>query len=151
MSKSRKLRAAFKAIFEPAMREAGYDVAYPNFCRAEGEVLHLVMVQPWTYGGAFTIEFGVQRGPFHNGNDELVPPETLEVDYLPLPSRARLGPGEAQPKRDRSPSPDHYAYARIADDRAALDELMREVAGHIPQIDAWLRDGTVSPNIHPYD
>ncbi len=133
-----------KAILEPAMAEAGFAVAYPDFRRAEGDTLHLGQVQFWKYGGRFTLEFAVQIGPFTDWKGDLVPPSELTVAHTALVPRARL---RREGRHNIFGERDYFPYEAIADDRPALDALMQEIIGYLPQIEAWLRDGTAGPNV----
>lgn len=145
-SKSRKLRAAIKAILEPALKEAGFAVAYPNFRRIDGDTIDLVHLQYSKWGGAFILNMGRQIGPLEHPWHGVVPPHELEVVHLPMEKQQRLGPVRTA-KRDHMGG--WFKYQDIWDDRAALDRLMQEVVGLLPQMEAWLKDGTRGPNVDP--
>lgn len=128
------------------MKEAGFVISYPDFRRFDGDVVDLVNVQYWHYGCAFIINMGRQVGPFEHQWQGSVPHEELEVMHLPHDKQQRLGPI----RKARSEYPGGwFKYDKIWDDRPALDALMQEVVDLLPQMEAWLEDGTHGPNIDP--
>ncbi|MEM9761027.1 MAG: hypothetical protein AAF968_00715 [Pseudomonadota bacterium] len=129
------------------MAEAGYEVNYPHFRRYEAETVCLACFEFWKYGGAFSIEFGKQVGPFTDWAGRVVPPHELEVSHLAPPKRAFLRrPGNPRVFDEKAMFP----YEAIAEDRLALEALLSEVVSYLPQAEAWLRDGAVGANLFAF-
>ncbi|MEM9840937.1 MAG: hypothetical protein AAF830_17550, partial [Pseudomonadota bacterium] len=89
MTKStRKLRASIKAIFEPAIEQAGFVVEYPIFRRDDGDVVDVVDIQHWKEGGAFIIN----AARFSEIEKLPVPRDKIAVGMAPSLRRERFGP-----------------------------------------------------------
>lgn len=144
MSKTRKFRASIKHVFDPAMRDLGFEVAYPTYRRIAGEIVDLVDLSHGKYGGGFQIEFARQKGPFHDWNNVIIPPQKLETIHISFLLRARL----CDPSKDKARNAkDFFDYSQILDDRDALDALVIRVTGYLPQMEAWFVTGKAGPNV----
>ncbi|MDO6592160.1 MULTISPECIES: hypothetical protein [Rhodobacterales] len=145
-SKSRKLRKSFKLILEPAMAEAGYVVDCPNFRRDRGDTLDVVDIQFWKEGGAFILNVARYVGPLEGLNGFSVPRDRIEIGMLPALRQDRIGPTKSK-RMEKLVG--WYKFDDIWDDQDSLDKLSEEVVGLLPQLEAWLEDGSMTPNISP--
>lgn len=59
MSGPADLRRLIKAALVPVLGPLGFRHRELHFVRTEGEVLHVVEVQPSIYGSRFTVNFGL--------------------------------------------------------------------------------------------
>lgn len=145
-NKTRKLRKSFKSILEPAMANAGYVVDYPNFRRDREGTLDVVDIQFWKEGGAFIINMARYVGPLGGPSGFSVPREKIEIGMLPALRQDRIGPTKSQPMEKLV---GWFKFDEIWDDRDALNRLCKEVVILLPQLEAWLEDGSITPNISP--
>lgn len=145
-NKSRKLRKSFKSILEPAMAEAGYVVDYPNFRRDREDTLDVVDIQFWKGGGAFIINMARYVGPLDGLSGYSVPREKIEIGMLLALRQDRIGPTKSK-RMEKLVG--WFKFDEIWDDQDALDKLSEEVVGLLPQLEAWLEDGSITPNISP--
>ena len=90
-NRTKSLRAAFDSILHPAMAELGFSIDYPDYRRFRADTVHLGSVLFWKYGGAFTLEFAIQDGPFTDwsGKDVAVSRRTRRVEHRPVRPRQR--------------------------------------------------------------
>jgi hypothetical protein len=110
--------------------------------RREGEMLHLLSVQFYKYGGSFFLEFaphpiGDKTMPW----GEVVAEDKLTTIYAPFDTRARL-----QESGSRNSTEEMWFHFANLDDKECED-LVKHVIELFPQVNTWLREGKVGANI----
>jgi hypothetical protein len=144
---SRKIRAAMKKLFEPFLATEGFTGKYPHFQRKESDDLQLLSVIYDKWGGGFVLEFAHHpTGTLHTSWGTSVPEEEIDVAYTSPSTRARL----VRTNRGQGVYKDFLRYEKIADDREECEALVSGVVALFPQVNEWLRDGHVGPNISPF-
>ncbi len=147
MAGSRKIRAAMKKLFEPFLAEQGFTGKYPHFQRKESGNLQLLSVIHDKWGGGFVLEFANHpMGALHTSWGAVVPEDEIDVAYSPPSSRARL----VRTERGQGCYKDFFRYEQIADDREQCEALVSDVVERFSQVNEWLREGRVGPNISPF-
>jgi hypothetical protein len=76
---------------------------------------------------------------------ETFPEQRLTVAHVSPFDRARLLPDPAQPSSGLS----GFQFAAFGDQAAPYEHLAMHIVGLLNQVDAWLRNHTVGPNIRP--
>lgn len=145
-NKSRKLRKSLKLLFEPAMVKLGYTVDYPNFRRDREGTLDVVDIQFWKEGGAFIINMARYDGPLDSPPGFSVPRDRIEIGMLPAMRQDRIGPTKSK-RMERLVG--WFKFDEIWDNQDALNKLCEEVVSLLPQLEAWLESGRMTPNISP--
>jgi len=144
MAGSRKIRVAMKKLFEPFLAAEGFTGKYPHFQRKEGGDLQLLSVIYDKWGGGFVLEFAHHpTGPLHTAWGTIVPEEEIDVAYASVSTRARL----VRTERGQGCYQDFFRYEGIADDREQCEALVNQVVALFPQVNRWLRERKVGPNI----
>lgn len=147
MAGSRKLRAAMKKLLEPFLAAQGFTGKYPHFQRKRSNHLQLLSVIYDKWGGGFVLEFAHHpTGALHTSWDTVVPEEEIDVTYTSLSSRARL----VRTERGQGSYEDFFRYENIADDREQCEALVSRVIERFSQVNEWLGEGKVGPNVSPF-
>ena len=129
------------------MAQAGFSVRYPYFQRERDGCLELVNLVNDKWGGGFFLEFAkCDTGDLQTAWGEIVPEAEIEVAHTDPATRARL----LATTRSSGSRNDYFRFESFADDRAKCDDLVKELIDLLPQVLAWLEDGTIGPNISPY-
>ena len=115
---------------------------FPEFNRTEKEELQLLSVQFDKWGGGFFLEFARHPlGPKLMSWGETVPEEELTVIHAPFDTRARL-----QEWGSKSSDREHwFRYEGLSAEECAT--LVEYVVKLFPQVNEWLREKKVGPNI----
>jgi hypothetical protein len=143
----KQMRLALKTLLVPVIEKYGFRGSFPHFRRKDDAELHLLSVLFWKYGGRFCLEFG--RHPAGDRRlpwGEVVAENKLEVVYVPVLERRRL-----QAKGGDVSGPEEwfdYAGLDPADSKHFI-LLAHKVGQLFTQVDDWLRNGVVGPNLHP--
>jgi len=136
------IRTALKKALDPALAAAGFTGKFPEYRRREGDVLHLLFVQFHKYGGSFFLEFAPHPpGDKLTGWGELVPEAKLTVAHAPFDCRARLQAIGSVNSLEEA----WFRYEGL--DAPACEQLAGHVVALLPQVDAWLREQRIGPNI----
>lgn len=147
MAGSRKIRAAMKKLFEPLLLNEGFTGKYPHFQRRESGELQLLSVIYDKWGGGFVLEFASHpAGPLHTSWGDIIPEEDIDVAYTSPGSRARL----VRTERGQGRYDDFFRYDKVAEDREQCEALIRYMLERFPQVNEWLREQKVGPNISPF-
>ncbi len=147
MATSRKLRAAMKKLFEPFLEAQGFTGKYPHFQRKGSNNLQLLSVIYDKWGGGFVLEFAHHpAGALHTSWGTVVPEEEIDVTYTSPSSRARL----VQTEQGQGCYEDFFRYENIADDREQCEALVSSVVERFSQVNEWLEEGKVGPNVSPF-
>jgi hypothetical protein len=110
--------------------------------RREGDVLHLLSVQYDKWGGALFLEFAPHAaGDLTMPWGEVVSEARLTVAHAPVLARARL----QETGSSSSTSETWFRFEAL--DAAGCECLVRHIVELFPQVDAWLREQEVGPNI----
>lgn len=140
------MRKALKRHWLPTLARLGFIGATSTFQRLEPDAQDLLSLQYWKYGGEFILEFARRRrGSFTTSWGAVVPEEKMEVTYLNPLDRARLQ--QIEPLAG-----EHlhgFRFSAFEDDFAKYEALAGQVAMLMPAVDAWLRNGTRTEQIHP--
>ncbi len=140
------MRKALKRHWLPELSRLGFVGKTSTFQRLEAESQDLLSLQYWKYGGEFILEFARRsRGPFATSWGSIVPEVEMEVTYLNPLDRARLQ--QAGPLAGKNLG--GFAFTSFENDYSKYEWLALQVASLMPAVDAWLRHGTVTENIHP--
>ena len=136
-----------RKLFEPFLANEGFAGKYPNFRRKESGDLQLLSVIYDKWGGGFVLEFAIHPpGPLHTSWGTIVPEEEIDVAYASPSTRARL----VQTERGQGCYEDFFRYEKITDDREQCEALVKRVIERFSQLNEWLREGRVGPNISPF-
>lgn len=139
-----RMRKALRAHLSPALAAAGFVGHANHFMRLRDDAQDLLSIQYWKYGGSFIFEFGRRaRGPLQTAWGPVIPEERLEVAYLPIQDRARLQARDAPPSDLFA----GFSFAGFGDDLDRYEQLARRVAGCLPQVEAWLSEREVGPDV----
>ena len=137
------MRRSLKRLLFPELSRLGFVRMGAGFARIEEDYLDLLSVQYSKYGGEFVLEFArtTYRDP---ATGAVVPEHKMDVTGLGFEMRARL---EQRPKKHTSQL-NGFQFSGFGDSSAKFDTLAAEVAALLPQVDSWLRTGTVGTHIH---
>ncbi len=139
---NKQIRAALKKTLVPFLEAEGFAGKFPEFNRTEKEELQLLSVQFDKWGGGFFLEFARHPlGPKLMSWGETVPEEELTVIHAPFDTRARL-----QEWGSKSSDREHwFRYEGLSAEECAT--LVEYVVKLFPQVNEWLREKKVGPNI----
>lgn len=147
MSGSRKMRAAMKKLLEPFLAAQGFTGKYPHFQRKGSNNLQLLSLIYDKWGGGFVLEFAHHpTGALHTSWGTVVPEEEIDVTYTSPSSRARL----VRTEQGQGSYEDFFRYENIADDREQCEALVSSVIERFSQVNEWLGEGKVGPNVSPF-
>jgi hypothetical protein len=139
------MRRELKTVVVPALRGLGFTGKGLFFQRPREEILDLLDFQHWKYGGEFILEFARRpRGDLQTPWGERIPEAKITVAHVPPLERARLeqrGPLTGEHLRG-------FAFAGFGEDSGKYESLAVQVASLLPQVDEWLRSGTVGTHVH---
>lgn len=141
-SVNKNIKAALKKVLVSHLAAEGFSGKYPEFMRRDREMLHLLSVQFHKYGGSFFLEFAP-----HPAGDKAMPwgevvPETkLTTAHAPFDTRARL-----QESGSKSSTEKLWFHFESLTEKECED-LVRHVVQLFPQINNWLREKKIGPNI----
>jgi hypothetical protein len=139
---NRAIKSALKAILVPCLAARGFAGYMPDFMRREGATLHLLAVEYDKWGGGLFLEFAAHpAGDMSMSWGEVVPEADLTVAHTPVDARARL----QETGSSSSTSDLWFRYEGL--DEAGCRSLVAHIADLLPQVDAWLREHEVGPNI----
>ena len=139
---TKHIRAALKQTLVPFLVSEGFVGKFPEFKRHEGGELHLLSVEFDKWDGGFFLEFAPHpSGPRMMSWGETVQEEELTVAHAPFDTRARLQAlGSSNSTREL-----WFRFDGL--DAEECEKLVEHVISLFPQINAWLREKRVGPNI----
>lgn len=145
-SPAKRMTAALKRRLIPALTATGFDGRFPRYRRVRGDVIHLLMIAYDKAAESFFLEFGAHpRGDKHTTWGEIVPEDKLLLEHVLFQQRARL-----QERCDGGSLPDQwFRFAECGEDDDAYDRLAAQVAGMLPQMEAWFMGGGGGLNVSP--
>ena len=139
------MRKALKRHLFPELARFGFVWKTSNFQRIDTNFQDLLSLQYWKYGGEFILEFARrERGPFSTNWGPVIAENELDVTYLSPTLRARLeqlGPTTGQYLRG-------FDFSSFGEDALKYDQLAKEVASLLPQVNDWLKSGRRGDHVH---
>ena len=142
MTQSKLVRKMLKQKLVPLLETQGFRGKFPDFQRIEDQQLHLLSVEFDKYGGGFFIEIAVHpSGDFNTPWGEVVAEKDLTVAHTNMENRARL----QHKGHNNSLSEDWFRFEGLTEQ--GVENLVVDVCAMFPQINAWLRNGTVGNNM----
>lgn len=141
-SANKNIKAALKKVFVPHLAAEGFTGRFPEFIRREGEILHLLSVQFHKYGGSFFLEFAPHpAGDKTMSWGEVVPETKLTAAHAPFDTRARL----QESATENSTEEQWFRFENL--NEKECEDLVRHIIELFPQVNTWLREKKVGPNI----
>jgi len=136
------MKSALKKVLVPYLRSEGFIGKYPEFMRREKDILHLLSIEFDKYGGGFFLEFA----PHPAGDKtmpwgEVVPEQNLTTAHSPFDMRARL----QEYGTENSTNESWFRFDSLTRDEC--EDLANRVVKLFPQVNEWLREHKVGPNI----
>lgn len=141
-SVNKNIKIALKKVLVPYLAAEGFEGKFPAFMRLEDDTLHLLSVQFDKWGGGFFLEFAAHpAGDKTMSWGEVVPEAKLTVAHAALDARARLQ------ETGSSNSTNEMWFRFEGLNQMECESLVKHVVEIFPQVNTWLRENEVGPNI----
>ena len=128
----------------PALTTMGFSGKTSSFQRFDNQWLDLISIQYWKYGGEFLLEFGrIERKPLQKSWG-VVPEHEIEIGHLDPMMRARLETKDAKTMFRG------FVFSGFGEDVAKYEAVAKQVAEFLPQVDEWLRNNKIGPNVFTF-
>jgi hypothetical protein len=142
---AKRMSAALKLELVPALKARGFVGQFPRFRRDRPGTVQFLAIFYDKDATRFFLEFGShERGDKTTSWGEVVPECKLVLEHVRFDHRARL---QARCEGG-SLAADWFAFGAFLED-SEFRSLAASVSKLLPQVEAWLESGIVSPNVSP--